>query len=92
MYQGYENYPTWVMAVWIDNDRKLLSMVRDIAGITADGPEEHEDLALADWLRAWVGSQLPESQGNNPSGSLLNHVMTEIDWIGLARKYLKGDD
>jgi len=92
MYQGYENYPTWVMAVWIDNDRDVLSDVMEAAmrSLPDSGPD-FSDVRLAEWLRQYTEERLPE--GCDPiSESLLNHVMNEVDWLGLARKYLKGDD
>ncbi|MFI4977583.1 MAG: hypothetical protein ACHQC8_02730 [Solirubrobacterales bacterium] len=86
--EGWSNYPTWAVNLWLANDRKLyeeaLKRVRGVDSIE-DVPE---------MLKAWVTDQMPDlSRWNGPSGpacaeSLLSYALGEVDWYELAQEWL----
>jgi len=97
-YQGWKNYETFSMALFIDNDRNYyetaLSTVQEaIRGVRGARKRWDESgiteakLATADALKEWFEEEMPELEG--PWSSLLNSAFEEIDWIELAEHYME---
>ena len=100
-YQGWKNYETFALALWIDNDRDAYETAKatafDVAHEAEPEPkmrkrwpkEKHSKIAIfavADALKEWIEEQMPELEG--PWGSLLQSAFEEIDWTELAEHYL----
>jgi hypothetical protein len=98
-YNGYANYETWAVSLWLDNDEGHYGYIREHA---AEVREEHEhdnpnvlsrDAAgeLADWLKDYVG-ELPEIEGVTDEASLasdlLGAALSEVDWQEIAEGIL----
>lgn len=98
MYQGYENYPTFTVALWINNDRSREAQVRMQAVNPHLNAEEHPDVRMAEWLQKMTeesftdsGVTLAMDNSDTVASTFLNHVMNEVDWLGLARKYISDE-
>ena len=98
-YNGWKNYETWDVALWLDNDEGHYGYIRDRA---ADVREEHEhdnpnvlsrDAAgeLADWLKDYV-EELPEitavTETASMASDLLSAALSEVDWHEIAEGIL----
>jgi len=101
-YQGWKNYPTWAVALWIDNDRDAYETAKATAFDVAHEAEPESKMRkrwpkekysktaifnVADALKEWIEDQMPELGG--PWGSLLGSAFDEIDWVELAEHYLE---
>lgn len=74
-YNGWTNYESWVVALWIDNEESAHINAREIAS-------EHEsDMAAGEAIERWLDSQLedriPES---GLLADLITHAMARVDW------------
>ena len=100
-YQGYANYPTWAICLWIDNEEPLHDQAHEMARqCRADAPD-HEQVAygvwtedeatrfaLADDLKEWVADDLLPELDNGPASDLLQWAFEQIDWHEVADHYL----
>ena len=91
-YQGYANYETWAVALWLDNDGALyderLSVIdRAITEPDPERPHRTEKWAVADALEAWVKGLAPDL-GPTLWNDLLNASLGHVDWAELADGYL----
>ena len=78
-YNGYANYETWLLCLWIDNDQGFQEMAREFAQEqTGDAYERDQE------FREWCEESLLYAFANdNPSGFLVdvvNHALARIDW------------
>ena len=93
-YNGWTNYETWVVNLWIDNEQGSQDFVRETAKeIYAEAEatdvwtrEESARFALSDWLRDWYDDNLPEMPG--VYGDLLGGALGAVDWNEIARHHI----
>ena len=81
-YQGWNNYETWAVVQWIDNDQVLIEDIHDL------GRESKDTVAFADAIKEFIESMAPELEASMFS-DLLNSAIGEVDWYELALSYLK---
>jgi hypothetical protein len=89
-YQGYTNYETWAVSLWIDNDRDAYeywkSQVEDILEQNSDIPREAQiselSSILADALRWNHEESLDGIEGVNKD--LLTASLSKVDWDQIA--------
>ena len=80
-YQGWANYETWAVALWIDNDllqgmqERALEIGRDL-----------ELYAASEALRDWTHEDAPDL-GACVYADLLRAALGEVDWRELAEHY-----
>jgi hypothetical protein len=102
-YNGWTNYETWNVSLWLDNDQgtysDALAMAQD-AWDEAEGGrvftrEEEARNALADRLKDYVES-LPEIEpvinGSSLASDLLGAALSEVNWREIADHYLSDVD
>lgn len=96
-YNGWKNYETWAVKLWLDNDEGTYNYMRTRAGEVL---EEHTDegtvddsgfrIAFADFLKEYHDEQLEEIMPEN-SGvftDLLRGALSDVDWFEIADAYL----
>lgn len=85
-YNGWTNYETWLMALWIGNDQGFDQIVQEMA----EDYRHDEIYNFADSLKSFV-EDLPEvSEVVEKSGfvsDLLGAALSEIDWYEIAEHY-----
>lgn len=96
-YNGWKNYETWNVALWLDNDEGSYNEVRRLArGVAFDHEDDDEDDVmqrqargdLADILKDYVTeNHVPELPASMAS-DLLNAALSEVDWYEMAEHYL----
>jgi len=79
-YQGWHNYETWVVALWIDNEQCLQEEIFDIGRACSD------PAAFADMIKEFIDELAPDLEASMFS-DLLNSALGEVDWFELARTY-----
>lgn len=86
-YQGWANYPTWAMALWIDNDQGLQEM-------TFEQAVSSEDVyVFADTLKEFWEDRAEERgllQAYGPFADIFGWALEQVDWDELARYYFDG--
>lgn len=100
-YNGWKNYETWAVALWIDNDQGTYShsreRVREIAEEAPDDAnvaraiwniEQAARYNTADWLKEWVKDELLPDLGASLAADLLGAACDEVDWSEIAENYL----
>ncbi len=89
-YNGWTNYETWVVNLWIGNDQGSYSYWNDQAQEELERAQadksftkqERATLALADALKEHHEMTLPEVQGF--AADLLGAAMSEVNWQEIA--------
>ncbi len=73
-YQGYANYATWAVALWMDNDEYLSKELHNLAH--RDSRAMHRRV---DALKDLVSEILPDL-GGSLAGDLLGWATDQVDW------------
>ena len=76
-YNGWSNYETWNVALWLGNDQGSDEQTREIC---RDG----EDYEAADRLKNWVDEMRPDL-GASMFADLLGAALSEVDWLEIVR-------
>jgi hypothetical protein len=75
-YQGWANYPTWLVQLWLDNDEGLYYHYRTLN-------RTHRDInSLARALKDLVDELMPPFDGL--AGDLLRYSLDSVDWHEIA--------
>ena len=86
-YEGWSNYPTWAVNLWLANDEGLYGMVSEY--IEDEDPSVGE---LADYIEAMFE---PEEYGlmpelpNGPASDILGWGLQIVDWREVAKSWLE---
>lgn len=89
-YQGWTNYETWAVALWLDNDEGSYRYVR---GDLLDSAREMESdtdsvcLILADSIEEMVKDGAPEMDASIYS-DLLSAAYSEVNWHEIAKSIM----
>lgn len=88
-YNGWRNYETWNVALWLDNDRSAYETCLELTQ-QAVGNAEHTSPQwwLGQRIRELVeDSMLPQLEASMAS-DLLTHAVGNVDWDEVADHYL----
>lgn len=86
-YQGWRNFETWAVALWLDNDRGLYDLVREWAAeAKAESGKRDAKFVLADQLKEYIDDNKPELEGM--WADLLNGAIDEVYWDEIAANIL----
>lgn len=93
-YNGWKNYETWCVALWIDNDEGSYNYALELARDHCD--QDPYDLgvegpisSLSDALKAWIEEMNPLNDTSTMFTDLLNAALSEVDWYEIAKNYLE---
>lgn len=90
-YNGWTNYETWAVALWIDNEEPSYRQRVDMA---SEAVEEHEGnkeeaaTLLSRQLKDWLEEMQPDL-GGTLWGDLLNAAMSEVNWYEIAESWVE---
>lgn len=87
-YNGWKNYETWNVALWLGNDEGSYLMVRHMARDARK--DEYPAGALATMIEAEVKDSAPDL-GASMFADLLGAALSEVDWYEIAQNVLSED-
>lgn len=95
-YQGWKNYETWAVALWIGNEKGTYETSREMTRSYAESAVDETyataaqvaRYALADALREWVTEDMLPNLEATLAADLLNAAVSEVDWHEIAENYL----
>lgn len=93
-YNGWKNYETWAVALWMDNEQGTADAYRERAQkIYANAEthypftkEENAILAFSEALKEEYEENTPTSTG--VYADLLNAALSEVNWYEIAKHYI----
>lgn len=93
-YNGWHNYETWLVNLWMDDDQGLQEFFRETAmelyerAQAGEGITQAERAAFnfADWLKDWHEENRPELPG--VYGDLLGGALGAVNWDEIARHHI----
>ena len=96
-YQGWTNYETWAIALWIDNDQGSQEYWHEIAREYSDGNSAMEDessyrgstVDLADALKSEFEEMNPLSGDASVFSDLMGAALREVDWRKIAASLIE---
>lgn len=103
-YNGWKNYPTWVVNLWLSNDEGLYVHAREMAqtAIRVSPLDENvtkiwtaEEAAryrLADTFKSWVSDELAPDLGASFAADLLGYALGEVDWDEIASAWIQDEN
>ena len=82
-YNGYTNYPTWNVALWIDNDEGMYDMAREVVGQDFEYDFQRE-VALKNMLDEFI-----PDLGASMQADLLGWALSNVNWIEIVDNLLE---
>jgi hypothetical protein len=84
-YNGYRNFVTWQVSVWLDNSQELLWRFEQI-GTALENPDD-----LSEWLQAYFDALNPVEGSGDVYSDLMQNALSQVDWERLAERILDQD-
>jgi hypothetical protein len=102
-YNGWKNYPTWAVNLWLANDeglyREALERTEEemassrSARAKLERPywteEESYRFHVADMLKDWVTDELAPDLGASFASDLLGYALGEVEWHDIADAWIE---
>ena len=76
-YNGYTNYETWLVNLWLNNDEATYNQLRELVVTTSTAYE------LGKALQEWIQESIPEAV-DGMFMDLINAGLSEVDWMEIA--------
>ena len=94
-YNGWKNYPTWCVNLWLSNDGGLYRETLDRVDGAKRLVEEANDsfltdrIATADEIKSYVRDELAPDLGASFAADLLGYALDQVDWFEIADAWLE---
>jgi hypothetical protein len=85
-YNGWKNYPTWNVNLWLSNDEGLYRETLERVHNPQVAPGDR--IAVADELKSWVRDELAPDLGASFAADLLGYALDEVDWLEIADAWI----
>lgn len=86
-YNGWTNYETWLVKLWMDNDEGSQSFFNELAEDTVREDKDDPSVSdLADRIKDYHEEALPQLEGF--AADLMNAAMSEVNWHEIAESLI----
>jgi hypothetical protein len=96
-YNGWRNYETWAVNLWLSNEQGSYEYWRDLAREAWQDAEATDILTREQVARSGLAARLKdEIEEHNPCpdaclyADLLTAALSEVDWYEVAEAFLEG--
>jgi hypothetical protein len=86
-YNGWKNYPTWAVNLWLSNDEGLYNTAREMSREAYAPNRSKAD--VIDVLRDWVRNDLAPDLGASFAADLLGYALDCVDWVEIADAWIE---
>jgi hypothetical protein len=85
-YNGWSNYQTWNVMLWLDNDQESYYAIRDQAEYYLENSfaEESHKWRFANWIKDRVENNNPLADNANMFSDLLGHAIDSVNYDEIA--------
>jgi hypothetical protein len=77
-YNGWKNYETWAVALWIDNEQSSYNYARELLSCG-------DDYEVVEALKDWIEDMNPLVDTATVFTDLLNAALSEVDWYEIVK-------
>ena len=88
-YNGWKNYPTWCVNLWLSNDEQLYHEALSRVGMIHDDEDNTYRSEVADELKTWVTDELAPDLGATFAADLLGYALDGVDWYEVADAWIE---
>ena len=88
-YNGWKNYPTWAVNLWLSNDERLYDLTRQLVIDGYDESDPQSRVWIADALKGWVREDLTPDLSASFAADLLGFALDQVDWLEIADAWLE---
>lgn len=96
-YNGWANYETWLIKLWMDNDGEIDGLIETDAPQIFDDAEadktftksERARLNFAEFLKDYKEEQIEAKELNGFIADLVTSAMSEVNWNEIADNILR---
>jgi len=87
-YNGYTNYQTWAVSLWLDNEEGIYKHVRNVAKRIQSEHGTEALYKLESWLKEFVESRNPLADTASMYADILNNALAWVDYREIAENIL----
>lgn len=91
-YNGYTNYETWAVVLWMDNEAdpyQYRCQLTERAQLLARSDTRSAATILADMLQDWISGNNPLThQASSVYSDLLTRSLSQVNWLEIAHSFL----
>ena len=89
-YNGWKNYPTWCVNLWLSNDEGLYRGSLRLTSLAVQGSARGtERVTVADSFKAWVRGDLAPDLGASFAADLLGYALDSVYWFEIADAWIE---
>lgn len=98
-YNGWTNYETWLVNLWLDNDSGTQDYLREMAQEVRDNPEPNQfsetgflspEYTLSGRIKDYVEELLePQTSESGLASDLIGAALSEVNWSEIAGSVLE---
>jgi hypothetical protein len=96
-YNGWANYPTWAVNLWLANDEVLYRQTQEMVALAREDlevrepftREEAERFEVAETIKNFVTDDLAPDLGASFAADLLGYALDCVDWHEIAEAWLE---
>ena len=100
-YNGYENYETWSVHLWLSNEKRMYDLICSFVGHAKQLTEVEDDkqsilsrdeqtkIHLAEMIRTVVEEDNPLKDDDGLYRDLLLASLSDVNWFEIARSFLE---